>query len=321
MEGTTTTPNNPTATLPVHRNIGSVRELLSWSSVGDHEIQRRVQVQGSWSIPPNLNVIDVNGYPLTYVERGSGLSVILVHGSTADYRAWSNVLEPLAARYRVIAPNLRHYYPEPWKGDGGSFSAEQLSDDIAELVMTLKLGKAHLLGLSRGGLVMVEVQKRHPDVVRTLIFEDGNINMLVEETEETREAVSFVRLLGDTLRNNIRTGDLVRAAEVFVDTLNGEGYWSRMPASAREMVLQNIYTVLGDVVRPVTTCEQIRRFDAPVLLLTGERSPKRYAFFYDEMRKCRSFPPTVVIPNASHAIHIDNPHGFLSVVLNFLKVH
>jgi pimeloyl-ACP methyl ester carboxylesterase len=278
-------------------------------------------VKASWPIPSNLNVIDVNGYPLTYVERGSGVPLILVHGSTADYRAWNTVLEPLAARYRVVAPNLRHYYPEPWKDDGGSFSAEQHSDDLAQLVRTLKLGKAHWLGWSRGGLVMVEVQKRHPDVVRTLIFEDGNINMAVEETDETREAVSFVRLVGETLRNNIRTGDLVHAAEVFVDTLNGKGYWSRMPGSAREMVLQNIYTALGDVVRPVTTCEQVRRFDPPVLLLTGERSPKRYAFFYDEMRKCRSFPQTVVIPNASHAMHIDNPERFLSVVLDFLKVH
>ena len=285
------------------------------------KFEGRFQVQASWPIPSNLNVIDVNGYPLTYVERGSGVPLILVHGSTADYRAWNTVLEPLAARYRVVAPNLRHYHPEPWKGDGGSFSAEQHADDLAELVKTLKLGKVHWLGWSRGGLVMVEVQKRHPDVVRTLIFEDGNIDMPVEETDEAREAVSFVRLVGEALRNNIRTGDLIYAAQVFVDTLNGKGYWSRMQGSAREMVVQNIYTALVDVARPVTTREQVSQFDAPVLLLTGERSPKRYAFFYDEMRKCRSFPQTVVIPNASHAIHIDNPERFLSVVLGFLKVH
>jgi pimeloyl-ACP methyl ester carboxylesterase len=100
-------------------------------------------VQVSWPIASNLSVIDVDGYPLTYVERGTGVPLILVHGSTADYRAWNTVLEPLAARYRVIAPNLRHYYPEPWKGDGGSFSAEQHADDLAELVKTLKLGKVH----------------------------------------------------------------------------------------------------------------------------------------------------------------------------------
>jgi len=278
-------------------------------------------LQGSWPIPPNFNVIDVNGYPLTYVERGSGVPLILVHGSTADYRAWNTVLDPLAARYRVIAPNLRHYYPEPWKGEGGNFSAEQHADDLVALVKARNLGKVHWLGWSRGGLVMVEIQKRHPELVRSLIFEDGNIDMPVEVTEETREAASFVRKVLETLRNNIRTGDLDRAAEVFVDTLNGKGYWSRMPGSAREMVLQNIYTALGDVARPVTTPEQVSRFDVPVLFLTGERSPKRYAFFYGEMRKCRSFPQTIVIPNASHAIHIDNPERFLSVVLDFLKVH
>jgi esterase len=157
--------------------------------------------------------------------------------------------------------------------------------------------------------------------VRTLIFEDGAIEMPVKETEETRETVSFSRLVREALQNNIRAGDLVHAAEVFIDTLNGKKYWSRMPDAAREIVLQNIYTALGDIARPVTTREQVSRFDAPVLFLTGERSPKRYAFFYDEMRKCRSFPPTIVIANASHAIHIDNPERFVSVVLDFLKVH
>ena len=278
-------------------------------------------MQPSWPIPSNLRVIDVNGYPLTYLGSGSGAPMVLVHGATADYRAWNTVLEPLAARYRVIAPNLRHYHPEPWKGEGGSFSVEQHADDLAELVKILKLGKVHWLGWSRGGGVVVEVQKRHPEVVRTLIFEDGAINMPIEETEETRQMASFARLTLETLQNNIRSGDLAHAAEVFVDTLNGKGYWSRWPGGMREMVLQNIYTALGDVARPVTTPEQVSRFDAPVLLLTGERSPKRYAFFYDEMRKCRNLPETVVIPNASHAIHVDNPERFLSVVLDFLKDH
>jgi hypothetical protein len=53
-------------------------------------------------------------------------------------------------------------------------------------------------------------------IVRSLIFEDGNINMPVEETEGTREEVSFVRLVGVALQNNIRASDLAHAAEVFV---------------------------------------------------------------------------------------------------------
>jgi pimeloyl-ACP methyl ester carboxylesterase len=278
-------------------------------------------VQASWPIPSNLKVVDVNDYPLTYMERGSGKPLILVHGALVDHRAWTNVMEPLASRYRVIAPNLRHYYPESWNGEGGSFSAEQHGDDLAGFARALKLGKAHWLGWSRGGLVMVEVAKKHPELVQTLIFEDGAIDMPVEETEETREVASFTQRLRETLQKNIRSGDLIHAAEVFCDTLNGNGYWSRMTGVAREMVLQNIYTALGDVRRPVTTCDEVRRFNMPVLLLTGERSPKRYGFYYSEMRKCRDFPETVIIPKATHAIHLDNPERFLSVVLEFLRTH
>jgi pimeloyl-ACP methyl ester carboxylesterase len=272
----------------------------------------------SWPIPPDLKVVSVNDYPLTYAEEGSGTPVILVHGSVLDYRAWKGVMVPLGERYHVIAPNLRHYYPEPWKGEGGNFSAEQHADDLAALVKVLNFGKAHWVGWSRGGLVMVEVAKRHRDVVRSLIFEDGGIDMPVEETEETREMIASTGVLLKSLRDNISKGNVVHAAEVFVDSLNQRGHWSRLPAPVQQMILANIYTALGDTRRPLTTREEVSQFDMPVLLLTGERSPKRYSFFYNEMRKCRDFPATVVVPNAGHGIHVDNPNGFLSVVLGFL---
>jgi esterase len=278
-------------------------------------------VQASWPIPSDLQTIEINAYPLTFSERGSGTPLILVHGSVADYRAWSTVMETLSSRYRVIAPNLRHYYPESWKGEGGNFSAEQHGDDLAQLAKALNLGKANWLGWSRGGLVMLEVAKRYPEVVRSLIFEDGAINMPVDENEETREAVTFTRLVLQTLQNNIRGGDLLHAAEEFCDTLGGKGYWSRLPNATRDMILQNIYTALGDIRRPITTREEVSRLDAPILLLTGERSPKHYAFYYGQMRKCRDLAETVVIPNAGHAIHTDNPDRFLAAVLDFLAVH
>jgi esterase len=201
-------------------------------------------MEASWPIPSDLKVVSVKDYPLTYAERGSGTPVILVHGSVTDYRAWTGVMDPLGERYHVIAPNLRHYYPEPWKGEGGNFSAEQHADDLAALAKVLNLGKAHWVGWSRGGLVMVEVAKRHRDVVRSLIFEDGGIDIPVEETDESREAVAFSRALLGTLRDNVRKGDIVRAAEVFCDTLNQKGHWSRLPAAVQRMILENIYTAL-----------------------------------------------------------------------------
>jgi esterase len=278
-------------------------------------------MQTSWPIPSYLTVIEINGYPLTCAERGKNAPLVLVHGSIVDYRIWANVIEPFAAQYRVITPNLRHYYPEPWRGEAGNFSAEQHADDLAALSKALDLGKAHWLGWSRGGTVITEIAKRHPNVVRSLIMEDGGIDMPVPETEQTREAATFTRNAQGTLRDNIRKGDLKHAAQVFSDTLNGDGWWAARPDAVREMILQNIYTALGDARRPVTSHDEVRRFDFPVLLMTGERSPQRYMFYYDEMRKCRNFPEPVVVPNAAHAVHLDNPERFIAVVLDFLSKH
>ena len=275
-------------------------------------------MEAPWPIPSDLRVVSVNDYPLTYAELGLGPPVILLHGTLSDCRAWRPITAQLSERYRVIAPNLRHYYPEPWRGEGGNFSAEQHADDLVALVKMLNLGKVHWVGWSRGGAVMVEVAKRHPSVVRSLILEDAGIEMPIVESIESREAAAFTRTVMQTLQDNIKSGDLIHAAEAFCDTVNAKGYWSGLPKPVREMILANIYTALADVRRPLTTCEEVRHLDMPALLVTGERSPKRYAFFYDEMRKCRHFPPTVVIPNAGHVMHAHNPQGFLSVVLDFL---
>ena len=71
--------------------------------------------------------------------------------------------------------------------------------------------------------------------------------------------------------------------------LSGPGTWVKFPEPAKEMVLVNIYSALGDKDRPISTCADVKKFDFPVLLMTGDKSPKKFEFFYNEMRKCREF--------------------------------
>ncbi len=170
-----------------------------------------------WSIPSDAKCLQVNGYPIVYRDAGKGVPLVLVHGSLTDYRVWQSNIDVFSAKHRVIAPSLRHFYPEPWDGAGGSFSVQQHAEDIAIFARTLNLGKVHLLGWSRGGSVVVEVAKHHPEIVRTLIFEDGGIELPVEETPESAEAAAFTTTLLQTLRSNIRRGDLPRAASAFVE--------------------------------------------------------------------------------------------------------
>ena len=108
------------------------------------------------------------------------------------------------------------------------------------------------------------------------------------------------------------------AVRVWVDSLGGAGAWDRLPEARKQVVLDNLGTALVVDGRPVTTCEQIAKFDFPILLLTGERSPKRYGEMYAAMRKCKNIAEPTVIPNAAHTMHRDNPTAFNVAVLDFL---
>jgi pimeloyl-ACP methyl ester carboxylesterase len=124
------------------------------------------------------------------------------------------------------------------------------------------------------------------------------------------------------LQENLKTGDPTKAAEAFVDMLNAPGTWPKLPEPVREMILVNIYTALGDKGRPLTSCADVKKFDFPVLLMTAEKSPKNFEFFYNEMRKCRDdLPASLVIPNAGHAMQRNNPEAFNKATLAFVSQH
>jgi pimeloyl-ACP methyl ester carboxylesterase len=53
----------------------------------------------------------------------------------------------------------------------------------------------HLLGHSRSGAVVIEVAKRHPDVIRSLILSGASCKLDLAETEENRKADASVRPL------------------------------------------------------------------------------------------------------------------------------
>ena len=67
----------------------------------------------------------------------SGPPLVCVHGSLCDFRIWSSVLGPLTRNHRVIAPSLRHFFPEHWDGVGDTYSIAQHVDDVIGFIEKL----------------------------------------------------------------------------------------------------------------------------------------------------------------------------------------
>jgi esterase len=276
----------------------------------------------TWTLPEGVKSIEVNGYHMAYRDEGSGAPLVLVHGAVNDYRVWAGQVPEFAEKYRVIAVSLRHYYPERWNGVGDDFSIEQHIKDVAAFISRMNVGKVHLLGHSRGGSVVLNVAKRHPELIRTLILEDASgLEMLLPDTPENQRLAAEGLAVREALAKALARGDIDAGVNAYIDSLSGPGAHLRIPPERRQIVLDNIGTALKTEGRPPTTCAELTTLNFPVLLMNGERSPARYPAMYAAMRRCRDFPVPVVIPGAAHNMHRDNPAAFNSAVLKFLASH
>ena len=91
-----------------------------------------------------------DGVEIYYKDWGKGQPVVFSHGWPLSADSWESQMFHLASNgFRVIAHDRRGHgrSDQPWGGN----DMDQYADDLAELIETLDLGNAVLIGHSTGG--------------------------------------------------------------------------------------------------------------------------------------------------------------------------
>ncbi len=268
-----------------------------------------------------LKTITANDYEISYIDRGNGIPLVLVHGSLSDYRSWGTQVEFFSKKYRTLALSLRHCYPEPWSGEGGDFSIRQHADDLSVFIKNLNAGPVHLIGHSRGGAVILKMITAHPDLFRTAVLADPApfnkfLLMNSEVTEEIEKRNEIVRKALEF----INVGDLDKGLEVFTNSVSVPGTWGKFSEADKQIRRDNAGSLKSLIMdaQEALTCEDVKRIDNPIMLITGEKSPRIYAMMHEKLETCLINYQKVTINNASHGMHRDNPEFFNAFVLDFL---
>ena len=117
-----------------------------------------------------MESVKAGGLEIAYERVGDGPPLVFVHGAAEDSRIWQPQLAGLADEFTVVA------WDEPGAGRSSDLPADfdlaDYADALAALIETLGLGPAHVAGLSWGGTVVLELYRRHPGLVATLIMID-----------------------------------------------------------------------------------------------------------------------------------------------------
>jgi pimeloyl-ACP methyl ester carboxylesterase len=110
---------------------------------------------------------------LHYVTAGSGDAVVLLHGWPQTWFEWRRIIPALAAKYTVVAPDLRGL-GDSSKPQGG-YDKRTVADDIYKLVQKLGFERIYLVGHDWGGPTAYAYAVAHPEDVRNLVILDVSI--------------------------------------------------------------------------------------------------------------------------------------------------
>ncbi|MET8230962.1 alpha/beta hydrolase [Micromonospora sp. NPDC005298] len=265
-----------------------------------------------------MHKITVNGAVLAYDEAGTGSPVVLLHAGIADRRMWRGQVPALAARHRVIVPDLRGYGdselpPTPFAHH----------DDVAGLLDALDLPRAALVGCSFGGSVAIDTALAHPDRVSALALFDTAVSGN-EWSEEAND-------LWDTLVGEVDPDDFAAGAAGEVR------FWvigpSRQPAEvdpglvafAQEMDQRALAAELalgavevGELSPPAIG--RLGELRMPVLVTAGAADVPDISRLAD--RIAAEVPGAVRlpdVPDAAHLLPLERPEPVNAALLDFLS--
>ncbi len=258
--------------------------------------------------------VEISGLRITYRRRGEGPPLVLLHGGPSNGREWRAQLDGLSDAFTVVAWDM--------PGTGGSddppasFLPRDYAECLAQFLAALRLDRPHVLGLSFGSGLALELYRWHPEVPRSLILASayaGWSGSLPDDVAAQRKArrLQMIELppnewAGEWLKT-LLTPAASPEARVELASILAEFH----PAGQRHLLMSGWPE---HDVRDV-----LPRIAVPTLLLYGEadvRSPVNVArALHEQIRGSK----LVSLPEIGHMANVEAPERFNREVRRFIE--
>lgn len=240
--------------------------------------------------------------------------LIIFHGLFGQLDNWNTHGRQFGEIYTTHLVDLRNH-GRSFHSDDASIQA--MVDDIVRYMDAQGVEKAHLLGHSLGGRVVINFAMLHPNRVDHLIVADMAPKAYLPHHNAIFKALSSVDFDQVNSRKDVEEILSQYIPEVGVRQFllknvyhaeNG-GYAFRFNLKALKEQYEQL--VGQDLIDGV--------FDGPTLFLKGAKSD--YILPEDEFIIKKRFPNATIQPiaNAGHWLHAENPKDFIEAILSFLK--
>jgi 3-oxoadipate enol-lactonase len=274
-----------------------------------------------------MSSAQINGIEMYYEEHGHGDPLLLIMGLAADSVAWMFQLPAFSEHYRTIVFDNRGVGRT--SKPAGPYSIAQMADDAAGLLDAAGIQRAHVVGVSMGGMIAQELALRHPQRLRGLVLgctyakpdagveqqmesslaffggsrgADGQIHVDLSKVDP----MSFFQHLLPTVFNaQFIMAELPKLMQVFSGALQ---YGFSMDA-----ILAQVAATQGH-----NTLDRLAQIKAPTLVITGDSDLLIPPTNSDTLAAKIPGATLVKLPGGSHGFNFETPDVFNREVLGFL---
>ena len=260
--------------------------------------------------------LDVQASSLYYEVAGEGYPLLLLHAGVADSRMWDDQFPIFAQHYRTMRYDLRGFGQSRW--EAGPFAAYE--DPIA-LFDALEVQKAHVIGISFGAMVALDLTLAHPERVASLVL----VAPSVGGTEPSEQIRRFFQE-EDAL---VEKGDLQAATELNLRLwVDGPQH---TPDQVNPSVRQRVYDMqyhAFTIPMPEGADEQklqppaitrLAEVRVPTLIVVGDLDLAEKLNLSTHLVSSIPGARQEVITGAAHMVSMERPQEFNRVVLDFLN--
>jgi 3-oxoadipate enol-lactonase len=258
--------------------------------------------------------LEVNGARIHYERSGSGFPVIFLHAGIADSRMWEPQVAAFAERFDVVRPDARGFGKSELPAMRWSSR-----DDLLQIMDSLALKPAHLVGCSMGGMLAIDFALDHPERVSKLVLVGSGIGGAnfgknypdlwaeVKAADEARDLVALnqaeMKLFLAGPRRPVEAIDK-RLRDLFLD-MNATSMSSDFDSAPTD-----------DLDPPAV--ERLGEISAPTLLVVGDEDVPPVLDCTELLMQTVRGARKAVIHDAAHLPNLEHPEEFNRVVLDFL---
>jgi len=262
---------------------------------------------------PKAKVSDIEVH---YDVHGEGFPLIMIMGLSANLDWWDpRMIQELSKKFRLLLFDNRG--AGRTETSNKKYTVELFADDVVGLMDALGISKAHVLGISMGGMIAQELVLKYPEKVEKLI-------LCSTYCGGSRSVLPSQRILG-MLATDRSTFSPKEIARMMIPLFLTDDFFKKNPDSVESWIQQTLKAPISNeaYIRQVNaimefdTYDRLNQIKAPTLILHGKHDvlvpPENGSILSKAIPNAR----LVYFENSAHGL-VEEMKEVISTLQNFL---